>query len=103
MIPTLIVAGLPAAVRDDYDLNAGRAYGAVQPAKVVEQADLIGDRLDTRIDLAALGQEIVLGIDEEQGVSLARVSGLGHCRLLGPPCGRLYRFTRAAFGRSARA
>jgi len=63
MIPALIVAWLPATVRDDHDLDAGGANGAVQAAKVVEESDLIGDRLDARIDLAALGQKIVVGID----------------------------------------
>jgi len=67
MIPVLIVARLPTAVRDDHHLDARRADGAVQPAQVVEQPDLIGDRLDARIDLAALGQEIVVGVDEKQG------------------------------------
>ena len=77
LIQVLIVARLPAMMRNDNHLDAGGADGPVQPAEIVEKPDFVGDRLDTRIDLAARRQEIVVGVDEEQGGPLAWIGGLG--------------------------
>src|SRR5262249_11586179 len=82
MIPILVVAGLPAPVWDDHHLDASDADRAIQPTQIVEEPDFVGDRLDAWKNLAAVGQEIVVGIDEKQGGSLAWISGLGHCLLL---------------------
>jgi len=65
-------------VRHDRDLDARGTDGAMEPAQIVEQPDLVGDRLDERIDLAALGQEVVVGIDDEERCLLSGVSILDH-------------------------
>ena len=78
------------AVRDDHDLDVRGADGAIQSAQVIKQPDLIGDRLDARIDLATLGQEVVAGVDKEERGSLAVVGRLGHRLPRWPPSGRLH-------------
>jgi hypothetical protein len=64
-VPILMVTRFPAPVWDNHHLD-----------------DLIGDRLDARIDLAAFGQEVVFGIDKEKRSSVAWVADLGHGRFL---------------------
>ena len=90
MIPVLIVTWFPAPVRDDHHLDVRGADGAIQSAQVIKEPDLISDRLDARIDPAALGQEVVVGVDKEERGSLAVVGRLGHRLPRWPPSGRLH-------------
>ena len=64
MVPVFIVAGLPAAMRHDEDLDPGLANRGGDGSQIVEQSDFLGDAFDQRPELAALGQEIIIGIDE---------------------------------------
>jgi hypothetical protein len=103
MVPVLIVARLPPPVWDDDNLNARRSYGAIQPAQVIKKPDLSGDRLEARINLPALGQKVVVRIDEEQCGPFARVGGFDHWQLLGPQPGQLQWLPSSPFPRPPEA
>ena len=51
-------------MRHDEDLNAGIADRCGDGSQIVDQADFVGDAFDQRPELAARGQEIIIGIDE---------------------------------------
>lgn len=58
VIPVFIIAWLPPTMGDYSHLYVRGAHGAVQPVEVVEKPDVIRDRLEARINLSALGQEV---------------------------------------------
>jgi hypothetical protein len=64
VVPGLVVARLPAVVRDEHHVHVGLAGGADHGTQIVQQADLLRYGLDPRPDLAALGEEVVEGVDE---------------------------------------
>ena len=66
IIPVLIVPGLPAPVRDEDGLDPRFPCGGPDRLHVCDQVDLGGDGLDAWPDLAALGQKIIVGIDDEE-------------------------------------
>jgi hypothetical protein len=78
MVPAFIVAGLPAMVRYDEYPDAGLADRGGDGPQIVEQPDLPGDVFDQRPELAPFGQEIIIGIDEEQGRPFLRIAVMGH-------------------------
>ncbi|MNH88730.1 hypothetical protein D3C73_412440 [compost metagenome] len=78
VIPVFVVAVFPATVRYDDHRNVEGADSAIQRAQVIEQADLVGNGLEQGKDLAAFGQEIVVGIDQQVGSSIKRVGCVGH-------------------------
>ncbi|MNF76921.1 hypothetical protein D3C84_590470 [compost metagenome] len=78
MVPAFVVTVFPAMVRYDDDRNVEGANRAVERAQVVEQADLLGDRLDQGKDLAAFREEIVVGIDQQIGGPVERIKGVRH-------------------------
>ncbi|MNF96478.1 hypothetical protein D3C81_1907000 [compost metagenome] len=78
MIPVFVVAFFPAAVRYDDHRDVERANGAIKRAQVVEQADLLGHWLDQGVDLSALRQKVVVGVDQQIGSPVKRVGGVGH-------------------------
>jgi hypothetical protein len=53
-------------MRNDEHANAGVPGYAVNGAKIVEQPDLFGHILDHRPDLPTFGQEVIVGVDEQQ-------------------------------------
>src|SRR6202020_696872 len=65
VIPAFIIAGLPTAMGNEEDFDAGRAGAGDNRAQVIEQSNLIGDALHHRPDLAAFRQEVVVGIDQQ--------------------------------------
>ena len=67
MVPIGIVARFPASVRRDGHLDAGALHRSVDRFQIVDQTDFLGDGLDAGPDLAAFGEEVVIGIDEEIG------------------------------------
>ncbi|MNI89576.1 hypothetical protein D3C73_1469920 [compost metagenome] len=78
MIPVLVVALLPTPVRYDEHRHVEGADRTVEGAQVVEQADLPGDRLQQRENLAAFGEEVVVGIDQQVSGASQRVGCVGH-------------------------
>ena len=50
--PALIVARLPATVRNEENAHSGSANGWIDRLQIGEQPDLVSYRLDTRPDLA---------------------------------------------------
>jgi hypothetical protein len=64
-------------VRGDDDLEAGRPDGREQLPDVLAQADGFGDFPQPRVDLAAVGEEVVVRVDEHEG-GPAGVIGGGH-------------------------
>jgi Helix-turn-helix domain len=58
--PALEVSRAPAAVRGYDDLDSPGAGGGQQLADVLVQADALGGVLKPRIDLAVLGEEVVI-------------------------------------------
>ena len=77
VIPGFVVALFPATVRYDDHLDVEGADGAVEAAQVIEQADLVGDGFEQGEDLAAFGQEIVVGIDQQVSGPVKRVGCVG--------------------------
>lgn len=78
MIPVFILAGLPAMMRYDEDLNTGLANRGGDSSQIVEQPDFVGDASNQRPELAAIGQEIIIGIDEEQNCPVLRIVIVHH-------------------------
>ena len=62
---------------DEYP-DAGRADRCRDGSQVVEQPDFPGDTFDQRPELAAFGQKIIIGIDEEQCRPLLRIVVICH-------------------------
>ena len=44
MVPSLIIAGFPAPMRDDRHLDAGRTHGLIKPPQIIDKPDLVGHR-----------------------------------------------------------
>ncbi|SED20375.1 hypothetical protein SAMN04490356_7410 [Streptomyces melanosporofaciens] len=74
--PRLVVTRLPAAVRDEHHPHPGLPGGADDGAQIVQQTDLLGHALHDRPDLASLGEEVVVRVDEQHCRSPG-VIGLG--------------------------
>jgi hypothetical protein len=64
--PSFEVAGAPAAVWGDDDLDARRAHGGQQFAGVLVQGDGLGDVLQPGVDLPALAEEVVIRVDDNE-------------------------------------
>src|SRR5262249_54421478 len=96
VLPALVVALFPLAMRDDEDTNARGPGCGVDRTQVVEQAYFFRDLLETWPEKAALGQEVVVGIDQQQGRGVLPVLTRRHRTLEGstiplrqaclPPC-----------------
>src|SRR4029450_9633892 len=66
MLPAPIVSGLPAMMRHDEDLDVLLSDGRDDGLQVVDQTDLLRDLLDPGPQFTAFGEEVVIGIDEQQ-------------------------------------
>src|SRR5215469_13145747 len=77
VVPGLVVTWLPPVVRDEHHPYAGLAGGGDHGAQVVQQTNLLRDGLHFRPGLAALGDEVVVGINK-QNRRAAGVVGLSH-------------------------
>jgi hypothetical protein len=64
--PALVVPGLPATVGDDEHLDTLLPDRFNDGLQVLDQPDLFRDLLHPRPQFAALGKEIVMGIDQQQ-------------------------------------
>lgn len=73
MRPVFVVARFPAAMRGDEDAYSGGADCGIDRLQVLDQPDVLGDRLDPVPDLAAFRKEVVIGVDKEQGCRLFAV------------------------------
>jgi len=65
-------------MRDDEYPDAGLADRGRDGPQVVEQPDFPGDAFDQRPELAPLAEEIIIGIDEEQGRPFLRIAVMRH-------------------------
>jgi hypothetical protein len=77
-VPVRVVALAPATVRDDEDLDARRTRRGGHRAQVVEQADLGGDLFDQGPQLPPFGEEVVVGVHQEQPRVRRLVLRIGH-------------------------
>jgi hypothetical protein len=64
--PAFEIAWVPASVRGDDDLDARRPDRGEQVADVLVQADGFGHFSQPRIDLAVVGEEVVIRVDEDE-------------------------------------
>ena len=64
--PVLVVAGFPAAMGRDEHANTRRTHRRGDRTKIVQQAAAFRDGLNPGPDPAALGEKIVVGVDEQQ-------------------------------------
>ena len=62
----------------DKNLDAGLADRCGNGSQIVQQPDFFGDAFDQRPEVAAIGQEITLGINEEQGRPVPRIATVHH-------------------------
>src|SRR3984893_5345877 len=88
MIPVIVIAGLPAAMRYVEDLDIGFAGGIDGDAEIVEQSDVCGDVAQHREELAAVREKVVVGVDQQQASALRVIDRVGH---FGTPVGKQVR------------
>src|SRR5262249_45944024 len=89
MVPVIIVAWFPAPMRHDEHLDARGSHRAPDGTQIVEKMDALGDLLDSRPQLAALRQEVVVGIDEKERGLRAIIGWRDHDAPLVLECGPL--------------
>ena len=78
VFPLRVVTRFRAMVRHDEQLNFRSACCRDDLPQMVKKIFLHGDRLDHRPELTALGQEIIIGVDEKQAGIVGGIAGRSH-------------------------
>src|SRR5579863_10127152 len=85
-MPGLVVPQLPLAMRNNENTNTDGTYDGIDGAQVRQKADRFRDLLETRPHEAALGQEVVVGINDQQRGTLSGIFVWCHGHSTGCRC-----------------